>query len=433
MTNYYIVGPTSNAYMLHLESHEAYAGVLIGAMPAAALVSAVVFSMWSNTNYTRPMLCSALLLTLGNLLYAAAYEYKSLTMVILGRALTGLGGPRVLNRRYIADNVRIEDRTRASALFVACSGAGMAVGPILAVVLQHVDTRVHLLGYGGVVINGLTAPGWVMCVSWGIYTLLCLAYFVEPEREAVSTELSFDEDFSREESGRLQAASEEDAVLLASIARSEKKDKSFFHSLKYVTSPVLTTIVLLFVNKLVSEQTQSSAPTITKYRFSWGVHEVGWLSAGVGALVVPLTVGVGWTASFFQDRAILKALTIFATLGILLLIDYDELGLPALGGPSESRYCVGQFVVFAGLQASESVTMSALSKLVHPKLAAGTFNSGLLATELGTLGRAMGDAAFSVAGFISLEDMLNLLNIPSFFLMCISIAIITINYKQLDC
>jgi hypothetical protein len=82
-------------------------------------------------------------------------------------------------------------------------------------------------------------------------------------------------------------------------------------------------------------------------------------------------------------------------------------------------------------QASESVIMSLLSKIVHPKLAAGTFNSGLLATELGTFGRAIGDTAISAAGFISLDEMLNLLNMPNLALLICSVAVVVSKYELL--
>jgi len=77
--------------------------------------------------------------------------------------------------------------------------------------------------------------------------------------------------------------------------------------------------------------------------------------------------------------------------------------------------------------------MSTLSKVVHPRLAAGTFNSGLLATELGTLGRAVGDTLISGAGFLSLKNMLNLLYVPNGVLLLGSVYSIVTNYKQLDC
>lgn len=52
---------------------------------------------------------------------------------------------------------------------------------------------------------------------------------------------------------------------------------------------------------------------------------------------------------------------------------------------------LGASSLFALLNALEGVIMSLLSKLVSTELAKGTFNSGLLATEAGTLGRVFGD------------------------------------------
>ena len=143
------------------------------------------------------------------------------------------------------------------------------------------------------------------------------------------------------------------------------------------------------------------------------------------------------SASPLFCRFLLKWLTALATLGVCLLIDWSDLGILShlipFGAPDPLRYCLGQVVVFAGLQASESVIMSTLSKVVHPKLAAGTFNSGLLATELGTLGRAVGDTAISAAGFVSMDEMINLLNFPNLALLCASVHVIEANYNKLDC
>ena len=145
MTNYYVVGPTSNAYMVSLGSHEALAGILIGCMPWAAMFSAVLYSIWTNTSFRRPLVFSAFMLTLGNFLYASAYKFESIWLVMIGRALTGLGGPRGINRRYIADTTTPEQRTAVSAAFVACSGLGMAIGPYLAVIVRFAASSKSLL------------------------------------------------------------------------------------------------------------------------------------------------------------------------------------------------------------------------------------------------------------------------------------------------
>lgn len=40
--------------------------------------------------------------------------------------------------------------------------------------------------YGELPVNFVTAPGWLMCVSWGLYLLLILLFFKEPDRSTAT-------------------------------------------------------------------------------------------------------------------------------------------------------------------------------------------------------------------------------------------------------
>lgn len=102
MMNYYIVHSSSVQFVNSLGLSDAMSGLIIGAMPWAAMFSSFVFSFWSNTCYRAPLLTSGAFLTAGNVLYASAYRSQSFGMALMGRFLTGLGGPKSLNRRYIA-------------------------------------------------------------------------------------------------------------------------------------------------------------------------------------------------------------------------------------------------------------------------------------------------------------------------------------------
>ena len=175
---------------------------------------------------------------------------------------------------------------------------------------------------------------------------------------------------------------------------------------------------------------------------------------GVGVvLLLPLTLsvlsicGANSLARSYEDKDLLKYLMSLAIFGVILLIDFsafweNEKHVEHLSPlrrelvwffqPGPIKYVLGNVIVFAGLQASESVTMSLLSKVVSPRLAAGTFNSGLLATEIGTFGRALGDTYISVAGMLSMEWMLNLLFVPAFFMLTFCIVLIERHHKSLD-
>ena len=49
-------------------------GAIIGLAPFAALISALIFSSWTNYSYRRPLLASLIMLTTGNLLYGLALQ-----------------------------------------------------------------------------------------------------------------------------------------------------------------------------------------------------------------------------------------------------------------------------------------------------------------------------------------------------------------------
>lgn len=63
--------------------------------------------------------------------------------------------------------------------------------------------------------------------------------------------------------------------------------------------------------------------------------------------------------------------------------------------------------------------------------ASGTFNSGLLATLVGTGGRSMGDAIITIMGLISIRNLQNLLFVPSFILQLLMLYLVWTKYHLL--
>lgn len=99
MMNNYIIEPSSAYYASALGSSDALSGIMIGAAPWFAMISAVGYSYWTNYNYKCPIIFAGFLQFIGNLMYANAYSYNSIELCLLGRAITGLGAPRIINRR----------------------------------------------------------------------------------------------------------------------------------------------------------------------------------------------------------------------------------------------------------------------------------------------------------------------------------------------
>jgi len=180
--NQYVIGPTSGMYASMLGESEAMSGLIIGLSPMAALISAVVFSAWTNYSFKSPLIVSLVFLAVGNFLYAIALQNNSVPMLFMGRLLSGLGAPRGIARRYIADYVSLEYRTLASSHFVTASAMGLAIGPLISS-LTSFPSNSFTWQTGGIVLvryEIVTAPGWIMSVLFTMAVFAVMLLFNEP-------------------------------------------------------------------------------------------------------------------------------------------------------------------------------------------------------------------------------------------------------------
>ena len=129
-------------------------------------------------------------------------------------------------------------------------------------------------------------------------------------------------------------------------------------------------------------------------RYGWSIKNVGTLHLVNGIIIIPVSIFSGYLSTMYEDRYMsiwFLAITLF---GIAFLFDPTDLvnhedsetfneGMPMAVGPV--RYILGSLIAFSGIEACESYVASLMSKVVPSALAVGTFNSGLLATLVGTV------------------------------------------------
>jgi hypothetical protein len=131
--NYYIIAPTANHYAILLGQDGAYGATLIGASSFSAIFAAFFYSVWyTRSTFWTALAFSALCPLFGNLLYSVAITYDSMKLALLGRLLCGMGSAECVNRQLISACVSYQTMTKASALFVSVSAAGMSIGPLIA-------------------------------------------------------------------------------------------------------------------------------------------------------------------------------------------------------------------------------------------------------------------------------------------------------------
>ncbi|XP_073042930.1 SPX domain-containing membrane protein At4g22990-like isoform X1 [Primulina eburnea] len=432
MVNTYIIVPTADDYSMSLGAAATVCGVVIGAMAVAQIFSSVYFSAWSNKSYFRPLVFSSILLFVGNVMYALAYDFNSLAVLLLGRLFCGFGSARAVNRRYISDCVPVEIRMQASAGFVSASALGMACGPALAGLLQT-EFKIYNFTF-----NQVTLPGWVMVLLWLIY-MICLCFsFREPAREA---EVNLDPQETTAEQDKIEKGLRQ-PLLLPSTENGQDSDqecdeseeslegsrlpaKSLGSAYRLLTPSVKVQLLIYFMLKYATEILLSESSVVTTYYFCWTTGTVSIFLASLGLMVLPVNFIVGsYISNMYEDRQILLASEIVVLLGILLSF---HLIIPY----SVPQYVCSGLIMFVSAEVLEGVNLSLLSRVMSSRLSRGTYNGGLLSTEAGTLARVIADATITLAGYLGESKLLNVTLLPSLVICVVSIVATCFNYNSL--
>ncbi|KAI7755191.1 hypothetical protein M8C21_005704 [Ambrosia artemisiifolia] len=403
MVNTYIIVPTADDYSMSLGAAPTVCGIVIGAMAVAQIFSSVYFSAWSNRSYFKPLIFSSIVLFVGNIMYALAYDFNSITVLLLGRLFCGLGSARAVNRRYISDCVPLNIRMQVSAGFVSASALGMACGPAIAGILQ-VDFKVYMI-----TINQNTLPGWVMAVAWVFYLIWLSVSFKEPGH--LSQENYVPEyNTSLVESDTLENGVTQ-PLLVSSQAHQDDVDEdqecdmsegpsedshapisSIGAAYKLLTPSVKILLFIYFMLKYATEILLAESSVITSYYFHWTTSQVSIFLVCLGLTVIPVNMIVGSNISnMFEDRQILLASEIMICLGIAASFHFIE-------PYTVTQYVVSGLVTFVSAEVLEGVSLSLLSRVMSSRLSRGTFNGGLLSTEAGTIARVIADATITLGG-----------------------------------
>ena len=492
MCNNYVIEPSSAYYANALGVNDALSGLMIGMASWFALSAAVGYSFWTNRSYREPILFAGLLMVIGNWMYANAYSYESIDMCLLGRAVQGLGAPRIINRRYVADATPFALRTASSAAFATATALGAALGPGLAILLDRVqefDFHVPLLGTQ--YFNGMTGPGYFMALAWGLYSIAIVMLFREPKRSGLDElrrrerlaehfATSAHQDDSEGDSSSQQIVSKQVSQISdcndfeniddsESISSNAESDNSYRLSdptadepnnipywlhcglcncTRHITHAVALCMFLILVKRIALESIVGSTSIVTKNRYDWSIQNVGTLHLVNGLIVIPVTIFAGYLSQFHEDRYLSLWFLSITLVGMLFLVDVTDLRTLLVGNRDDpenndrynedqflavgpAQYVVGSLISFSGIEACESFVASLMTKVTPSSLAQGTFNSGLLTTLVGTGGRAVGDLFITFMGLISIRHLLNLLIIPGTLLVLLSIILIRRNYAIL--
>lgn len=144
-TAYYGLALTSYLYSEDLGINKSLSGILQAVTPLAAVMFSFVLNYITlNNRYRYPYFISLTLLFSGMLLYYLAHTFnenksEGLIILVIGRVLFGMGGARIMTRKFIAINVDVGSQSKYSSILVSISAFGICFGPGLSAVLQFAN------------------------------------------------------------------------------------------------------------------------------------------------------------------------------------------------------------------------------------------------------------------------------------------------------
>ncbi|KAL7541794.1 LOW QUALITY PROTEIN: hypothetical protein ACHAXR_011221 [Thalassiosira sp. AJA248-18] len=259
--------------------------------------------------------------------------------------------------RFIADKFSNRNRTSAAFIcklylrnFMVTAGAlGIACGPALAAMLSQFSFPLE-----GKLWTVETAPGWIVMCIWSIFLVASVLFFNEPDRSHIFGNKKASLELAAKNDNR------EDKYLLADVNSSGEIESNPDPPI-YANVPVMVTLWVYFILKLVLECLMSSCPTLTMYFFGSQGH-----------------LGYTWhfwdcSCSFshrYEDREPIHYSLVVMLCSIMGIIAYCP------GDYSVVQYMAFGVCIFIATNALEGPTMGLLSKTIPRSWARGISTRG---------------------------------------------------------
>jgi hypothetical protein len=229
--NGFIVQPSNPGYLERLGANPFLTGVIIAMTPLAAIISTFIYSNLVNSGYKTSYLISIFCLIFGNFLYSFADFLNSVLFMAIGRIFVGLGGARVVNRRYLIEQIPDQLIMHYSLLYVVMICLGMAAGPGTALVLFSLPE----VSYKKLSFNAFTSPGWLLLTLWVAFTGLFFFLFEEhPNIKSDANEVY--DDFEKIES--VSAGFKSDSESKQRCLKGLKKMNATFNNMNLVEKEI---------------------------------------------------------------------------------------------------------------------------------------------------------------------------------------------------
>ena len=416
--NYMIVFPTAQRYVQSLNGGPTAAGITLGVTCFVGVLMQYPGHKWASRSFKEPLVFSAIIMIIGNLIYALGDTLECLALVVVARGVMGINlMMTVVSTRYIAETTTREERTRLMAILYIVGTAGIAVGPFLAGILAKIPN----FKVGPFLADQYVNPAWFCFILWIAQLIFVVLVFRDPVSkrsrpslyklfyirwplkscQCPAKNLSF---LKRHATKRasvltdgLKTMDSEKADVISTIEKGSIEEippPGVSNALPIGTwhfSAILFTLFAIFGASTMMAILEATISAIGVFHFRLQEDVVGFLLGGVASFAVltnfALTALMQWRK--LSDRFLLVTCHVIDFCGLLVLFSYRGDSYPL------AQFIVGSCLLFAGGQYLRCIQYSILTKVspVHFKYKTkeGSLTSSLLAAAVvNILGRGVG-------------------------------------------
>ena len=389
------VVPSVPFYLQVLGAASSFLGWVVSFYSLGQIIGSPLAGMMSERLSKKNLLTiSSSVGLLSSILYATAPGFW---FILVSRLLTGIsaGFEFTTELTYIAQNTTQKERTTFLASVTACNVVGFIMGPALGTLLASLDFHVM-----GLAINQYTGPGWLLAAMFVIDLFMVRGLFREHDTRRTDDANDADNEktglVERSKVGATKVAcygvvsslDEKKKDTKTTLSAAESRDEPLPFSMTMVISMIFVQFTVMCAWSVLETITSPLAQD----EFDWGVQECNLLFTAGGFISLIAYFAFVVASKWVQDRWLIVYALLLCSIGLMLAIDWSQLGwVPnslSQNLPSYmTRFVTGYMIMNAGFMTGRPVTFALYSKLI-PSQYQGKFLGWMVAG--GSAARTLG-------------------------------------------
>lgn len=369
--DYGLIMPSLHMYIQNIEGHsDTYTyGLILACFSTTTMLSKPFVGTWCDCRSFREVYTITILLAIiGNTIYGLARHYESITMVFVGRLLSGMGAStNPLLYAYIALVVPPERRSRVMMVSGMSFPVGMALGPCTNFLTAAADFEI-----AGVYVDEANAPGFLIAIVLAIL-LVAILFLVKEPPKAPRGEESSDSDANSSPAPPCTVGTFPGILCSCNIHQRFRFLTEVWQELK--KPAVAMCFLVLFDFNMFIAASESVVVPVTQYapNLMFSPLQNSFVYAGVALQILCLTIVIMSLSKRYcipDDWLVLVGLVTYCagTSAVLLLWDYS---MPLW------KFLVGEAALITAIPFAFAPTRALFSKAVQ-----GVRHQGLLSSLL---------------------------------------------------